>query len=243
MKCDCCKEKINFNKYWSFCFDCRTTTCQTCLDQFIKDDPEEELDKIFYSDQACYGCGEFYFINREEDLGRIKRNIKIVDSENKHILHFFYAVFKSNGFGCDIDHNSAFLHFFQSARKNFTPAINCMAKAYSSGNGIAEDYDHALRYYIRGSMMGCSESIYCLGISFLKGIGVEKNIAEGNVYIEISAKRGYIPAYCHLSQIYRNKMDFEEGDYWFQKFIEEDKNERPIPGMSDLFRKERTVQY
>jgi hypothetical protein len=238
-KCVICEEKINFNNYWAFCFDCRSFCCQKCIDEYIQSEVIDEgltAYDPFYKDQFCVECDKKYFLDEETDLQRIKSNIDDSNMHNKHVLHFYNAVFKLNGFGCNIDHSEAFNELFISVMtKSFVPAMQTLGVMYGNGTGTEEDFDQAHKYFLRCAMQGYAPSIYCVGTDFLKGLAVEKDKDEAMFYIEVAAKKGYKPAFNHLSFMYRQNFKFKEARFWTHKHDLETKKEEPRPGFSDVF--------
>lgn len=237
--CSCCKEKLDFNKYWSFCFDCREFVCYQCLDDYIEHENEPDP---FYINQFCYLCGAHFFNCLEDDYKRILENIEDSNPKNEHVLHFYNAVFLQNGFGTNIDFEEAFLELFLYLTKNFPPALSLIANMYGNGIGIDKDYDLAYKYYLRAAMLGFGEALYCVGIDFLKGIVVKKDMNEGIFYIERAAFKGYKPAIIHLENLYKIKYEFKKAAYWKKKQKEQNNGREPVPGMSNLFERIKYIK-
>lgn len=201
--CTECDNKINFNNYWAFCFDCRNLKCEDCHTEH----------------DYCCQCNNKYFIDEQTDLNRIVKNIEDDNVKNKSVLHFFNSIFRLNGIGCNIDHKEAYSQMFISVMtKSFVPAIHTLGTFYGNGIGVETDFDQAHKYFLRGALQGYNESIYCIGLEFLRGFAVEKDKDEAILYIELSAKRGYINAYIHLSNLYRENLKFKEALYWQKKY-------------------------
>lgn len=244
-KCTICEEKINFNHYWAFCFDCRTFSCQKCIDEFIKSeisDGDTDAYDPQYRNQCCMECDKRYFVDEETDLERIVKNIKDKNKTNQHVLHFYNAIFRLNGFGCNIDHNEAFKQLFFSVHlKSFVPAMQALGTMYGNGNGTKQDFDQAHKYFLRCAMQGYAEAFYCVGIDFFKGYAVEQDKDEAMYYIEVAARNNYKPAFKHLAHLYRDNFKFKEAMFWERKYNLENRLEEPRPGFADIFVRGRQV--
>lgn len=243
-KCTICEEKMNFNCYWSFCFDCRSFVCQKCTDEFIEaeiEDGDEDAYDPLYKNQTCVECDKHYFIDEVTDLKRIITNLKDKNPTYKNVLHFYNAVFRLNGFGCNVDHSEAFSEIFISVHlKSFLPAMQMLGAMFANGTGTEQDLDQSHKYFLRCAMQGFVESIYCVGLDFLKGHAVEKDEDEAMFYIKIAANKKYKPAYMHLSHLYRQNLDFKEAKYWEVKHrFETNVDNESRPGMADIFTRGR----
>ena len=63
---------------------------------------------------------------------------------------------------------------------------------------------------------------YLLGRSYHTGDGVGKNVDMALEYFLQSAKNGFSKAFCPLGYIYRERKDYENALYWFQKAVDND---------------------
>jgi len=98
----------------------------------------------------------------------------------------------------------------------------CLGKIYSGAfEGIAADYKKAGHWYYESAKQGDAMSQFELGILYQQGLGIEKDISMGFVWILISARGGYQIAIDEVARISPNidpkllQSLQEHADTWF----------------------------
>lgn len=81
------------------------------------------------------------------------------------------------------------------ALHGLTGAQNLLAEMYYYGKrGLQRDLNRAVKYYQMGADKGDAEGLYNLGVSMLKGHGVEQNEEEAIKLFKMSAEQDFPPA-------------------------------------------------
>ncbi|UTW56244.1 tetratricopeptide repeat protein [Kordiimonas sp. SCSIO 12610] len=90
-------------------------------------------------------------------------------------------------------------------------ACNRLAGKYRNGEGIEEDKDKALIYYIRSCDMDAENAIGCAnaGYMYLYGEGVIKNLFDAAFYLEKACERRQVFACDSVAELYNINKDFE----------------------------------
>ena len=95
--------------------------------------------------------------------------------------------------------------FESSASKGYTPAQLYIGRLYSSGkNDFKVDYSKSETYFRMAAMQGNAEAQYELGLLYLNGNGVKKNLVEAKAWIGLSFANDYQPAEKELMFLLHN---------------------------------------
>lgn len=104
-----------------------------------------------------------------------------------------------------IDESDLFQWLTHQTWYSLTDAQSLLADLYYYGKrNLQRDLDRAVKYYQMGADKGDPEGLYNLGISMLRGDGIEQNETEAIKLIHLSAEQGFPPAL--------NALGFYEGN-------------------------------
>lgn len=78
-------------------------------------------------------------------------------------------------------------------------ALNAVGDCLQHGKGVDnKDYVAAIRHYLRAANSGSIDGIVNLGLCYLNGIGVERDIEEARVYFQRASGLGHADAHCFM---------------------------------------------
>ncbi len=66
---------------------------------------------------------------------------------------------------------------------------------YSEGDGIAQDFKQAYKWYSQAALLGDARALYNLGTLYANGEGVERNWDRAKMYFKQACKAG-LPEGC-----------------------------------------------
>jgi uncharacterized protein len=96
-----------------------------------------------------------------------------------------------------------------------------LAQSFRLGNGVPQDFDEAIKWYLMSAEQGLSKSQYALGQMYHVGQGVSQDSSKAFEWYSKSAKQGYADA--ELSLAYMNykgegsSQNYKESIKWFKK--------------------------
>lgn len=76
------------------------------------------------------------------------------------------------------------------AEKGETIAEAAIGVMYHAGQGVAQDYVEAIRWYRRAAEKGNVASQANLGVMYSKGVGVERDLVQAYVWYDLAATLG-----------------------------------------------------
>lgn len=76
------------------------------------------------------------------------------------------------------------------AEKGETIAEAAIGVMYHAGQGVAQDYVEAIRWYRRAAEKGNAASQANLGVMYAKGVGVERDVVQAYVWYDLAAILG-----------------------------------------------------
>ena len=87
-----------------------------------------------------------------------------------------------------------------------------------------QDFKKAMYYFEQAADAGHPKAIGCIGVLWLNGLGVEKNVQKGLAFLEKSATLGEVHSQYNLGLIYRIGEDVEQdltkAEFWFKHSAE-----------------------
>ena len=75
---------------------------------------------------------------------------------------------------------------------------------------IDSNGEEAIRYLSLSSARGYPDAQFTLGLCYVNGLGIEKDISLGNIYIAKAAKANNISALYYMANYYENDKEFEK---------------------------------
>ena len=104
-------------------------------------------------------------------------------------------------------------------------AVNALANAYAYGQGVAQNYDEAIRLYRIASDRGLAAAQFNLGLLYELGRGVAPDAAEAfRLYLR-AAEQGLAAAQFNVGNMYANGIgtapDLFEAALWFRQAAEQ----------------------
>lgn len=111
------------------------------------------------------------------------------------------------------DYGKAISWYKLSAERNFTPAMNKIAKFYSEGKGVEMDFGKAREWFEKSASLRNSSALNELGLLYKDGRGVEQNFSIAKDYYEKAIELGSTVAITNLANLYVNgegvKQDYD----------------------------------
>lgn len=113
--------------------------------------------------------------------------------------------------------------FRKKAMKGSMPATYLLGKfLYRQGKGVPTDFKEAADCFRKAGDAGNSVSAMTLGIMYMHGHGVEKNLEASNQLIKQLANQGFLPAQVALGRLYNQGLkkekilvDYTESAKWY----------------------------
>ena len=110
--------------------------------------------------------------------------------------------------------------------------------SYYNGEGVAQDYAEAVKWWRKAAEQGYADAQYNLGLSYYTGLGVAQDYAEAVKWWRKAAEQGVAYAQNNLGTCYYNgegvAQDYAEAAYWFHKAAEQG-NAYGQYGLADLY--------
>ena len=86
------------------------------------------------------------------------------------------------------------------------------------GQGVAQDYAEALKWYRKAADQGHASAQANLGVFYNKGHGVSQDYAEAAKWYRLAAEQGDAPSQCNLGALYAKgqgvPQDFVQAHVW-----------------------------
>lgn len=114
----------------------------------------------------------------------------------------------------------AFDWYNQAADHGDSTAMCRLGGMYKHGHGVEQSTDKAIQWYKKAVVAdGNREALLDLGLCYLKGEGVPKDIDKGFFLMQRSANQGNMQAQYNMGVIYRmsgSADDMEKALYWYR---------------------------
>lgn len=117
------------------------------------------------------------------------------------------------------DYVNAYKHFKKAANNNHPSAYWMIANMIIEGklpNDTKEDKKEAIDALCKSKSLGNIAAINSLGLCYLKGFGVEKNITKGLKLLEQAASKNYAYAFNNLGKYYEDKDKDKSLNYYIK---------------------------
>lgn len=109
---------------------------------------------------------------------------------------------------------------YKLAQKNHLPSIVMMGYIYDNNLGVVEvNPATAAKYWAVGAKAGDTASLYNLGILYMNGRGVPRNIDTAEKLFLIASQKGMLIANYALGQIYEKKVQYTTAISHYQKCV------------------------
>jgi len=100
------------------------------------------------------------------------------------------SIFEAEG-----NYTEAASWYYQATQQNHPLAINSIAHYYLQGMGVPQDKNKGIELYIKAANLGMPQAMYNLGVIYIVGEIVEKDVPKGCVWVirahKYSSKVGY----------------------------------------------------
>lgn len=90
----------------------------------------------------------------------------------------------------------------QSAKQGDAGAQSNLGFRYATGQGVAQDYQQAMAWYLKAADQGHAEAQYYLGIGYAHGYGVQQDFKQAVVWYRKAAEQGDAYAQMALGVMY-----------------------------------------
>ena len=111
--------------------------------------------------------------------------------------------------------------FRKAAQQGFDKAQYKLGVCYYYGDGVEQNYEKAVEWYMKSANQGNSNAQNDLGYCYGKGYGVEQNMEKEVEWYTKAANQGHLTAQCNLGKCYRYgdgvKQDYEKAITWLEK--------------------------
>ena len=106
------------------------------------------------------------------------------------------------------------------AEQGDSEAQNELGNCYLGGNGVAQDYAEAVKWYRRAAEQLHAFAEYNLGWCYFNGKGISQNYIEAVRWFRGAAEQGHLAAQCMLGWCYKNgigvSQDYVEAVKWYR---------------------------
>jgi len=113
----------------------------------------------------------------------------------------------------------------QEAQQGNAQAQQALAKMYSKGEGVPQDFNEAAKWYKKAAEQGSAESQYYLAGAYEWGLGVPEDSNKAFKWYKKAAKQGWTPAQWNLGEMYSSgrgvAQDYNEAAKWYEKAAQE----------------------
>ena len=166
-----------------------------------------DLNKANYYYQKSYELGDlgsgFYLasdcIKKKEYESALSYLANGVNQEHIPSIRLL-AIMHLNGYGVPKDSEAAIKLYLKAIELGDDKSIDTVARIYYS----LKDYSNSFKYFELGANIGNLDSIYHLGLSYAKGLGVKQDFSLAVKYYEIGANKLEPRCLYNLSIYYRN---------------------------------------
>jgi TPR repeat protein len=123
---------------------------------------------------------------------------------------------------CDV---AFYRHPARAAEPQNPAAQYALGLMYELGQGVAQDYGAAVRWYRRAAVQGFAEAQNQLGLALARGLGVARDQAEPMRWLQLAAKQGVAAAQFNIGVLYFTgrlvRQDYAEALKWYHRAAEQ----------------------
>ena len=105
---------------------------------------------------------------------------------------------------------------FYEQTKNFSYSSNYLACMYRDGNGVKQNYQKAIEFYMRAIEKGNSKAMHHLAYMYVRGTGVKQNYKKAIKLYTLAIKKGNSKSMNNLAHMYQSGNGVERN---YQKAI------------------------
>ena len=96
-------------------------------------------------------------------------------------------------------------------------ALYSQSLDYLEGKGVQQDASQAFDLNAQAAAGGYGDAVLAMGWFYLRGVGVERNLAEAERWYRASARRGDTRAMFSLGQLATIQRDYSGAQMWFAR--------------------------
>ena len=122
---------------------------------------------------------------------------KVGNSESR----FLFAMIYLNGMGVEKDVQRAISVLRGLSESRYFPASNALGFVLQNDDGF-RDLSKAYHYFMTAAQGGYAEAQFNLAITYMRGLGVQKNMEQAVYWLKKSAKQDYPDALYDLGRLY-----------------------------------------
>jgi len=115
-----------------------------------------------------------------------------------------------------------------AAERGDATAQNSLGVIYSGGKGVPQDYDKAVKWWLRAAEQGYAVAQYSLGLMYDKGYGVPQDYDEAVKWFRKAAEKGDPRSQSYLGFMYRKGLgvprDYTEAMKWLRMAAEQEES-------------------
>lgn len=160
--------------------------------------PIEQL--LFLYDSGKALPGKNLAENKKEGLALLQSWADQGSSTAQYVLA---GAYKGGLLGLPSD-RAQMLYWLRKAAEKSPVAEAHVGWVYSQGDGVAKDYEEAVRWYRKSAEHGDATGQANLGFMYINGSGVHKDLVEGAKRVQAAAEQGDGPAQYYLAELYED---------------------------------------
>ena len=108
------------------------------------------------------------------------------------------------------------LESYPAAIKGLSKAYNKLGLKFQNGDGIPQNYEKAMSYYLKGAELNYHYSIANVGYLYEKGLGVKLDNEEAKKWYRLAAENGNARGQYNLGALYDNERNYSEALKWYR---------------------------
>lgn len=117
------------------------------------------------------------------------------------------------------EYETAFIEFRRLAEQGHIEAQSNLAWMYHKGQGVAQDYKEAAKWYLKAAEQGNDSAQFMIAISYFKGEGISQDYTKAAKWYIKSANQGYFKSQLNLALMYAKGQGVPRDDVqsymWF----------------------------
>lgn len=158
----------------------------------------------------------------DETFSKAKRFSKMAAEQGNDNAQLVYGI----TFEMEKDYKNALIWFHKAGEQGNGEALYTIARFYTEGHGVKEDWGKAFEYYMKSAKQGYDLGMLWVGNFYLYGQPgiVDKDIYEARKWYEKSAELGNTRAMVHLAELYIEgtgvQKNIPTAYSWFKKAID-----------------------
>ena len=182
------------------------------LETFFGSDGVSDVEYFTYLEVCAKLMNPFPVYETPEELHKAESNVK---EDDAGIMCRIANTYLGQG-----DVADAFEWYKKAADHGDSTAMCRLGGMYKHGHGVDQNIDKAIQWYKKAIVTdGNRDALLDLGLCYLNGDGVQKDMNKGFFLMQRSANQGNMQAQYNMGVIYRmsgSEEDMEKALYWYR---------------------------